>query len=274
MLRKLMKHELRATGRIMLPMFLLVLITAVGANISTRTLLEMDSGVLNVLGLIIMTAFALAIAAVCIMAFVLMIQRFYKNLLQDEGYVMMTLPVSVHQHVISKLLVSMLWFVLSAVVVAAAFFILAYEVGIVTDIFTGLKKLLTEMGAAEYYFDAAAFVVEFTVLLFFGCAASCLNIYLAMAIGHSFANRKLLMSVVAYFVIQFALEIVAAVFASILSRLSDSGALLQLEKLMLNMAELTVMHVALLCVTLMSIISAAVFYFPTVWCLKHKLNLE
>ena len=208
MLRKLMKHELRATGRIMLPMFLLVLITAVGANISTRTLLEMDSGVLNVLGLIIMTAFALAIAAVCIMAFVLMIQRFYKNLLQDEGYVMMTLPVSVHQHVISKLLVSMLWFVLSAVVVAAAFFILAYEVGIVTDIFTGLKKLLTEMGAAEYYFDAAAFVVEFTVLLFFGCVASCLNIYLAMAIGHSFANRKLLMSVVAYFVIQFALEII------------------------------------------------------------------
>ena len=35
MLRKLMKHELRATGRVMGPLLLLVLVAAVGGNLST-----------------------------------------------------------------------------------------------------------------------------------------------------------------------------------------------------------------------------------------------
>jgi len=30
-------------------------------------------------------------------------------------------------------------------------------------------------------------------MLFFGAAASCLNFYLALAIGHSFSSKKLLM---------------------------------------------------------------------------------
>lgn len=39
-----------------------------------------------------------------------MVVRFRNNLMTDEGYLMFTLPVSVHQLLWSKLLVSMLWF--------------------------------------------------------------------------------------------------------------------------------------------------------------------
>ena len=53
MLKKLLKHELRATGRIMLPMFLLVLVSAVFANLSTRFLLETDHDFLNLLGILL-----------------------------------------------------------------------------------------------------------------------------------------------------------------------------------------------------------------------------
>ena len=125
MLRKLIKHELRATSRIMLPLFLLVLVTAAGGNLATKKLLETDISFLNVLGIILLTAFMVAIAAVCIVAFFLMVQRFYKNLLQDEGYVMMTLPVSVHQHIWSKVLVSIIWFAATFLVVLAAVLIWA-----------------------------------------------------------------------------------------------------------------------------------------------------
>ena len=38
MLRKLLKHEFRATARIMLPLYLVLLVTAVGANITTQGL--------------------------------------------------------------------------------------------------------------------------------------------------------------------------------------------------------------------------------------------
>jgi hypothetical protein len=47
------------------------------------------------------------------MTLIVLIQRFYKNLLGDEGYLMFTLPVQSWSHILSKLAVSMLWTVVS-----------------------------------------------------------------------------------------------------------------------------------------------------------------
>ena len=109
MLIKLMKHEFRATGRIMLPLYLVLLVTAVGANFTTRGLLSTQYKLLDVLGALLVMAFVVAIMGVCVMSMVVMVQRFYKNLLGDEGYVMMTLPVSVHQQIWAKSIVSTVW---------------------------------------------------------------------------------------------------------------------------------------------------------------------
>ena len=152
MLSKLMKHEFRATGRIMLPLFLLVLVSAVFANLSSRVLLNSDYDFINLLGILLMTVFVLAIMAMCIMAFVLMIQRFYKSLLQDEGYVMMTLPVSVHQQVWSKLLVGVVWCVVTAIAVGTALVILVLDL----DMLEGIRRFGGEVWAllrSEYGFD-------------------------------------------------------------------------------------------------------------------------
>ena len=167
MLRKLMKHEFRATGRIMLPLFLILLVTSVGANFSTRGLLETDNKFLDVLGVLLVMAFAIAIVGVCVMSMVVMVQRFYKNLLQDEGYVMMTLPVSVHQHVWSKLIVSAVWFALTIVVVCLACLIMAFDVGFVQQIAAGFRELFHEIFqhlTAYYAINGTAVVVEFLVM--------------------------------------------------------------------------------------------------------------
>lgn len=81
MLRKLLKHEFRATGRVMLPLFGLLVLASVGANLSIRGMLDSDSTFLSTLGTILIMLFTVAIVAVGIMAFILMINRFYKNLL-------------------------------------------------------------------------------------------------------------------------------------------------------------------------------------------------
>lgn len=52
MLRKLLKHEFRATGRIMLPLFGILLLVSVGANFSSRGMLNSDSSLLRTLGTI------------------------------------------------------------------------------------------------------------------------------------------------------------------------------------------------------------------------------
>ena len=55
MLRKLMKHELRATARVMGPMLLLTLAAAVGGNIAVYYLVESEAAVLNLIGVFLLS---------------------------------------------------------------------------------------------------------------------------------------------------------------------------------------------------------------------------
>ena len=55
-------------------------------------------------------------AVFVVLTLVLIIQRFNRNLLKDEGYLMFTLPVSVHSLLFSKLLSALLWCVLGGCV--------------------------------------------------------------------------------------------------------------------------------------------------------------
>lgn len=167
MLRKLLKHEFRATGRIMLPLFGILLLVSVGANFSSRGMLNSDSSLLRTLGTIFIMLFIVGIFAVGIISFVLMINRFYKNLLQDEGYVMMTLPVCVHQQIWSKLIVSTVWFAATVVVIGLSCCIMAFDIRFVGDLWHGFLNLLdyaVRINHLDLVANGAAFAVELLIL--------------------------------------------------------------------------------------------------------------
>ena len=274
MLRKLMKHEFRATGRIMLPLFLILLVTSVGANFSTRGLLETDNKLLDVLGVLLVMAFAIAIMGVCVMSMVVMVQRFYKNLLQDEGYVMMTLPVSVHQHIWSKLIVSAVWFALTLVVVCLACLIMAFDVELVQQIAAGFRELFQEIyrNLSTYYaINGTAIVAEFLVLCFGGCCAMCLQFYAALAIGHSFPNHKMAWSVLWFFLIQFIMQFLGGMGIMLLDESWFHHLLLGWTD---NISAMASVHLGMVTVILGEVVYGAVFYILTTYFLKKRLNLE
>ena len=274
MLRKLMKHEFRATGRIMLPLFLILLVTAVGANFSVRGMLDTGSRFLNVLGALLVMAFVIAIMGVCVMSMVVMVQRFYKNLLQDEGYVMMTLPVSVHQHIWSKLIVSAVWFALTLVVVCLACLIMAFDVELVQQIAAGFRELFQEIyrNLSTYYaINGTAIVAEFLVLCFVGCCAMCLQFYAALAIGHSFPNHKMAWSVLWFFLIQFIMQFLGGMGIMLLDESWFHHLLLGWTD---NISAMASVHLGMVTVILGEVIYGAVFYILTTWFLKKRLNLE
>ena len=274
MLRKLMKHEFRATGRIMLPLYLILLATAIGANFSTRGLLETDLKVLDLLGGLLVMAFAVAIIAVCVMSMVVMVQRFYKNLLQDEGYVMMTLPVSVHQQVWSKLIVSAVWFALTIVMVCLACLIMAFDVELVQQIAAGFRELFQEIyrNLSTYYaINGTAIVAEFLVLCFVGCCAMCLQFYAALAIGHSFPNHKMAWSVLWFFLIQFIMQFLGGMGIMLLDESWFHHLLLGWTD---NISAMASVHLGMVTVILGEVVYGAVFYILTTYFLKKRLNLE
>ena len=271
MLRKLLKHEFRATGRTMLPLYLILLVTSVGARLAISGLLDAE-GLPAVFGALLMVAFVIAIFAVCIMSVVVMVQRFYKSLLQDEGYVMMTLPVSVHQHMWAKLITSAVWFALTMAAVMLACCILVVNQEALGWFFRGLGELLHEL-TAYYAINGTAVILEFLVLCFAGVCAMCLEFYAALAVGHSFPNHKMAWSVGAYFGLQFAMQFITSAIGIVLGRI---GIFRWLDGLDINL-ELTGMaaiHIGMLVLVVMIVALGAVYYGVTAWFLKHKLNLE
>ena len=265
MLRKLMKHEFRATGRVMGPLFGLLLIAALAARFSVGVLLESDARFLNLLGGLFVTAFAIAIAGVCVMSLVLMINRFRTNLLGDEGYIMFTLPASVHQQIWSKLIVSAVWFIATGLAVVAAGFILVAQQGFWLEIRRGFAEIFRHL-TAYYAFNGTAFLFELLALIFVGCCVLCLEFYAAMAIGHSFANHKILCSVLSFLGLQFVMQLlsggilVGTNYDILVVALPSDGVL--------------AMHSVMLTMIVSTAVFGAVYYVITTMFLKKRLNLE
>ena len=269
MLTKLLKHEFRATARIMGPLYLVLLAVALGFNFSARL---MDSGnfVLNMLAALVVMAYVVAITAVFIVAFILMLQRFYKNLLGDEGYIMFTLPASVHQHVWSKLIVSSVWFIITGVVVMLSFVMMALDVSFLEGMVQVLQRLFQDI-TAYYAINGTVFLLELLVLAFAGCIAFCLQFYAALAIGHSFSNHKFAWSVAFFFILQFASQLVGGLLLASLDTPFISQLLGSLD---FRASGMTAVHIGMGILIAVCVVYSAVFYVITTYFLKKHLNLE
>ena len=118
MLSKLLKYEFKATGRTYGGLYLAILAAAALLGISFRIpALLVHTAPIAVLMIVYMAL----VVAVVVMTILTIIQRFTRNLLGREGYLMHTLPVSSVQLILSKLLSSMVWVLCSILVVALSF---------------------------------------------------------------------------------------------------------------------------------------------------------
>ena len=85
MLSKLLKYEFRATGRIMLPVYALLLVSCGGCTLFGSLLGRYpESTVLSVVQTVFATLFGVTTFGMLLLTLVLMVYRFYKNLMTDE----------------------------------------------------------------------------------------------------------------------------------------------------------------------------------------------
>ena len=277
MLGKLIKHELRGSGRTMLPFILVSLFLSVMAGLSMRAMEhQQDYSWFSILFGIVIFLFVAGLMAVCIMSVVVVINRFRQNLLGDEGYLMFTLPVSVDQHLWSKLIVSAIWFAATALTCMLAVMLMLLcnintfeidwsEVGYVMG---ELGRMMREFGILHI----VGYCLELLAMFFVGSCVSCLTFYCAMAIGYSFSNRKVLLSILAFFGIDILFNILQSSLIMLLNAIPGVERFLEnLDLSRVNAAGS--MHVVLLCWVLYLAIHAAVLYIPTRLLLKKKLNL-
>ncbi|MBQ3185775.1 MAG: hypothetical protein IJB54_07345 [Firmicutes bacterium] len=180
---------------------------------------EDPQGIMNILQLIFDLVFPLLYAAIFIAMIVItifiVILRFYKGLLGDEGYLMHTLPVKPWQLITSKGIVACAVVMISIICAVLSVLIL---VGIddISGLVTGAKEFFSVLGEEP---RLILVIIEVIILAIFGTMASIYHIYAAMAIGQLTGKHRLLASLGAYIAINIALTVLATVIIVIGDRL-------------------------------------------------------
>lgn len=202
MLSKLLKYEYKATARLFVPLYIALLVFALlNRLINPFQVLDSATTVLSLQGifsmLTIMAYFALIVGVVA-MTVVIMIQRFYKSLLGNEGYLMFTLPVPIWQHIVNKLLVALTWSILSYLVAMGSILIISGA--------TGVWPQIAEALSAFWLFPLMALI---------SLASATLMIYAAIALGHLFPKHKLIASFAMYCLLSIVSQVAIVLTATI-----------------------------------------------------------
>ena len=134
MLGKLLKYEMKGTGRTLVPFYGLMLLLAVITRIFNGINIHKFSTLGEIAMGIVAFAYGLTMASVMMLTAFLVIQRFYRTVYGDEGYLTHTLPVKSRDIIISKTVSAFLWIVLSAVVAFASVMIIGYQAGMWNDL--------------------------------------------------------------------------------------------------------------------------------------------
>lgn len=271
MLGKLLKHEFRATARIMWPIFAALGGLAILGNLSGHLLDgSTRSMLLRIMGVLVLVAFGLAIAVVAVMSVVVMVSRFHHNLLTDEGYLMFTLPVNVHALVWAKIIVSVVWFLAAAAAVVLSLLIVSFRVNYVQEIVKEIQQVFSTQIPAEYSGHIAAFCAEAVVAVLLSGISLCLLFYAAMAMGYGFPKNKAGLSVLFFFVFQFAAQIIGTNISYLVGR----SAFDTMNSFRTAQEVLTFAHGTMGYVIVCQLVYCGVFYLVTILNLKKRLNLE
>lgn len=211
MLSKLLKYEVKATGRLFLPLFLSLLVFALITKFTAAFNSQWHAPAIISMGI-----YNLIMAGMFVMTLIVMIQRFYKNLLCDEGYLMFTLPIKPWQHIVSKLLVSMLWIVSSVVVAIFSVVIIAYKKGMIAGIVKGFSILMSQL-KGQWSASVSLITFEIFIGILLSLITGILLIYAAIAIGHLFSKHKMLASFGAFIVFNIIQQIFFMLSVNLLS---------------------------------------------------------
>lgn len=283
MLNKLMKYEFRATSRLFFPMYLVLVALAVVNRLvvfnesvpdfilqfdgSIRDVLEMLYGTIVVIA---STSYFLFMFAVFVISFVIMLMRFYKNQLGDEGYLMFTLPVEPWKHIASKAIVSTVWNIVSGVVVVLSLMILFMNGEVMSGFASEMQELIHAFND-EFGLNGYAVALEFIVVMLVSCVGGSLCMYLCMSIGQTAQKHKILASFGAYLGLSMVSQMITSSIMIIFMNETFADGL---QQFFMNIGPAATIHVVMLCMLIYTLVFSAAYFFGTNYMLSKKLNLE
>lgn len=274
MLGKMFKHEFKATAR----HFLLMYAVFAFVTVCNKIVLEItaNNDFWAMFQGLFMGAYILTCAIIFVMTTVLIVMRFYKNMTSDEGYLSFTLPVTVHDHLISKSVVAFVWYV-------ASFIVFAFSILILTWGHVEFEEFAYEFGelfGTIFLSDTGSFIllcVLYALNIIISSFYTIFLIYMAIAMGQLVNKHRVLTSIGAYFGINFVIQnITSILFLALTFFVSATGIFDDAFYELMDSPDFfyIFMNGTLGIGLVLNLVLTAVFYFVTNHILTKKLNLE
>ena len=277
MLGKLIKHEFKDTGKVLLPLNLaLICVTIIGMIVLGLRIFETDSIAVGFLAVALVLFYILAIVALFIVTYIYLMIRFYRSMYSSEGYLTHTLPVSTFSILNTKILVSVFWAFLTMVLSVASVFALIFSALGASGELSSVdwSNVWSEM---EYVFGTSiSSVIGWGLLLMLLSSFSgLLMIYCSISIGQLFNKYKVGAAIVTYVIIYIVLQIISMI-VSLSQSLSAATNVDYYSSSVSN--ELTTLHEifgsSFTASMIQSIILIIIYYVTCAYISNKKLNLE
>ena len=291
MLGKLMKYEWRATRRTFLPLYIAMVLIAIINGIFFKFdeptiydtlehgtvmggLLENIVGIVQTFAIILYVG--IIIGTVLLTLFVV-VQRYYKNILGTEGYLMHTLPVKSWELILSKGVMSAIWTVCSGFVAFLSIIIMIFilEPEDMVEAFQIIFQTKTWEIINEYVGVGNLIGYGIELLLEVLCASwlFCMKAYAAMSLGHLVQKHRLLGSIGFYIGIDLAENVIMGTLVAIFGSIFINP-IQQFFSTMTTEEMIRTFHGIFLVIIIFYLVLGSIYFIVSKILLEKKLNLE
>lgn len=239
----LVRYEFKNVNKWYLALYGAVLALSALIGVQASSLKSIDTPDQQMIMLVFLAlVFGGLIITLSISTLILIIRRFKGSVYDRQGYLTLTLPVSEHQIILSKLLGAFIWSLASSLVFILSIYIILVLTGAnFLDIFS--LEYLFKFYMDSFWLSVISFVLS--------TVAGILCIYLAISIGQLFNEYRTALAVLAYIVIQTILG-----FVGLNLRIDiDYNWMISFE-------------------IVKDLILSVAFYLGTYYILKNKVNLQ
>ena len=266
MLGKLIGYEMKAYGRILVPVYIALLaMAAILGGLVHFMPSWVTHSILFVFAVII---YVLLMAGVVVVTAILAINRYYGNMLGREGYFMFSLPTSTRTLMFSKALSVVIWTAFGTIVSLAA---LAMT-GLISIHGEGMDYQIVVEGLKEAWRIVRPHMgnaVLWIVILIFQLVAAVMRMYAAVSIGSQFSGHRLPFSILAY----VCLKTIEMIIATILSATGLMEHLF-LDTITSGSVEVLTSYKLQIIILITFVIMIAVYWLIAWYFTDRKLNLE
>lgn len=269
MLRKLIKYDIKSTYRDFAGIYMSILL---GVIILPLIFNNISNEIINMVAGFI--AFGIFVAVVVVMISNLF-QIFNTNIFSKQGYLTMTLPVTSLDIVLSKLIVSSMWIVLTGVVCIVSILLFALIIASphLTEITDAFHLLLTQLNA-QSVFTIALLILAVII----SCVKEMSKLFLSCSIAHlkQFNHFRIPAGILSYFIFSWLETLLVQLVFGVIS--INSSDLIDRIETMPGLAgtnqALSLFNSVVGSGIIYSLLLASLFSMGTIWILNHKLDLD